>query len=48
MAAVIANTFSEATGEHIRALVGIGVVLFAMTIVINMAARAIVWRFNRI
>jgi phosphate transport system permease protein len=48
MAAVIANTFSEATGEHIRALVGIGVVLFVMTVIINMAARAIVWRFNRI
>ena len=47
MAAVIANTFSEATGEHIQALVGIGVVLFVMTIIINMAARAIVWRFNR-
>ena len=47
MAAVIANTFSEATGVHIRALVGIGVVLFAMTIIINMAGRAIVWRFNR-
>ena len=48
MAAVIANTFSEATGAHIKALVGVGVVLFAMTILINMAARAIVWRFNRI
>ncbi len=48
MAAVIANTFAEATGEHIRALVGIGVVLFVMTIIINMAARAIVWRFNRV
>jgi phosphate transport system permease protein len=48
MAAVIANTFSEATGEHIQALVGIGVVLFVMTIIINMAARTIVWRFNRI
>jgi phosphate transport system permease protein len=48
MAAVIANTFSEATGEHIQALVGIGVVLFLMTIIINMAARTIVWRFNRI
>jgi phosphate transport system permease protein len=47
MAAVIANTFSEATGEHIQALVGIGVVLFVMTILINMAARAIVWRFNK-
>jgi len=47
MAAVIANTFSEATGDQIKALVGIGVVLFAMTIIINMAARVIVWRFNR-
>lgn len=48
MAAVIANTFAEATGDHIRALVGIGVVLFVMTIIINMIARAIVWRFNRV
>lgn len=47
MAAVIANQFQEATGDHIRALVAIGVVLFAITIVINMAARALVWRFNR-
>ena len=47
MAAVIANQFQEATGDHIRALVGIGVVLFALTIIINMAARALVWRFNR-
>ena len=48
MAAVIANQFQEATGDHIRALVGVGVVLFAMTIIINMAARALVWRFNRV
>ncbi len=48
MAAVIANQFSEATGDHIRALVAVGVVLFVMTIIINMAARAIVWRFNRL
>ena len=48
MAAVIANTFSESSGVQIKALVGIGVVLFAITIVINMAARAVVWRFNRI
>ncbi|MBN1319994.1 MAG: phosphate ABC transporter permease subunit PstC [Thermoleophilia bacterium] len=47
MAAVIANQFQEATGDHIRALVGIGVVLFALTIVINMGARALVWRFNK-
>ena len=48
MAAVIANNFAEANAETIQALVGIGVVLFALTIVINMAARAIVWRFSRI
>ncbi len=48
MAAVIANQFQEATGDHIRALVAIGVVLFAITIVINMAARAMVWRFSRL
>ena len=47
MAAVIANQFQEATGDHIRALVGVGVVLFALTILINMGARALVWRFNR-
>ena len=47
MAAVIANQFQEATGDHIRALVGVGVVLFVMTIIINMGARALVWRFNR-
>jgi len=48
MAAVIANQFQEATDDHIRALVGIGVVLFGMTIVINMAARALVMRFSRV
>ncbi len=45
MAAVIANTFAEASAMDIPALVGIGVVLFAITIVINMVARAIVYRF---
>ncbi len=44
MAAVIANQFQEATGVHIRALVGVGVVLFAITILINVAARLLVWR----
>ena len=47
IAAAIANLFAEATGPQVQALVGAGVVLFAMTIVINMAARGIVWRFNR-
>jgi phosphate transport system permease protein len=44
MAAVIANQFQEATADHIRALVGIGVVLFVITIIVNMGARALVWR----
>jgi phosphate transport system permease protein len=44
MAAVIANEFSEATGMHIEALVGVGVVLFGITIIVNMIARALVWR----
>lgn len=44
MAAVIANEFQEATGEHIRALVGVGVVLFAITILVNIGARIIIWR----
>lgn len=47
IAAGIANLFAEATGDQVRALVGAGVVLFAMTVIINMAARGIVWRFSR-
>ena len=47
MAAAIANYFQEASGDQIRALVGIGVVLFVITVIVNMAARALVWRFNR-
>jgi phosphate transport system permease protein len=46
MAAVIANQFQEAPADHVRALVGVGVVLFAITIVINIAARALVWRLG--
>ncbi len=47
MAAVIANSFAEANAKDIQALVGIGVVLFAMTIVINMLARGLVYRFTQ-
>jgi len=42
MAAVIANQFGEAGGIHRSALIAMGVVLFAMTIIVNMIARAIV------
>jgi len=44
MAAVIANQFGEAGGLHRSALIGLGVVLFAMTIVVNAVARTIVGR----
>lgn len=44
MAAVIANQFQEATGDDIRALVGVGVVLFGITILVNVAARGLVWK----
>ena len=41
MAAVIAHNFGEATGLPRAALIGLGVVLFAITIVINVIARRI-------
>lgn len=47
IAGAIANGWGEATGLQTSALVGAGVVLFAVTIAINMVARGIVWRFNR-
>jgi phosphate transport system permease protein len=47
MAAVIANQFGEASGVHRAALVGLGVVLFGVTIAVNMTARAVVGRIDR-
>jgi len=44
MPAVIANQFGEASGLQRSALIGLGVVLFVITIVVNIAARAIVQR----
>jgi phosphate transport system permease protein len=45
MAAVIANEFGEATvGEFRAALIGMGVLLFLLTIIVNLSARAIVGR----
>jgi phosphate transport system permease protein len=44
MPAVIANQFGEASGVFRSALIGLGVVLFLMTIVINVGARLIVNR----
>jgi phosphate transport system permease protein len=45
---VIASEFAEANQPfHPEALVGLGVVLFVMSFVVNLAARAIVERFER-
>jgi phosphate transport system permease protein len=44
MASVIANQFGEATDIHRASLIGLGVVLFAITIVIGVIARAFVAR----
>jgi phosphate transport system permease protein len=44
MAAVIANEFTEATGDlYLSALVEIGLLLFAITMIINALARFLIW-----
>jgi len=44
MASVIANEFSEATGDlYLSALVEIGLALFLVTLVVNACARLLVW-----
>ena len=48
MSAVLANEFAEAiTPLHINALVEIGLVLFAMTLIINVISRAFIWSLGR-
>lgn len=46
MASVIANQFGEATDTHRAALIGLGVVLFVLTILVNVGARTVVTRFD--
>lgn len=48
MASIIANEFSEATYElYINALIEIGLILFVMTLMINLIARLLIWRVGR-
>jgi phosphate transport system permease protein len=48
MASIIANEFSEATYDLYRqSLIEIGLVLFAITLLLNMIARFLVWRVAR-
>jgi phosphate transport system permease protein len=47
MPSVIANEFGEATGVWRAGLMGLGVLLFAFTIIINVVARGVVARSTR-
>jgi phosphate transport system permease protein len=48
MASVLANEFSEATGDiYLSALIEIGLALFLVTIVVNALARLLVWTATR-
>jgi len=48
MAAVIANEFAEASDTlHVHALVEIGLVLFIITLVVNVLSRAFIWSLGR-
>jgi phosphate transport system permease protein len=48
MSAVIANEFTEATGDlHRHALIEIGLVLFIITLVVNALSRLLIWNMNR-
>lgn len=48
MSSIIANEFAEATTAlHTQALIEIGLVLFIMTLLLNILARLLVWRVGR-
>jgi phosphate transport system permease protein len=48
MAAVLANEFAEAAGDlYLHALVEIGLVLFTITLVINLISRLFIWSMGR-
>ena len=48
MAAVLANEFAEATGDlYLHALIEIGLVLFVITLIINVISRMFIWSMGR-
>jgi phosphate transport system permease protein len=47
LASIIANQFGESTGVYQAALIGMGVVLLAFTVVVGMSARFVVTRYER-
>ena len=49
MASVIANEFTEATEElYLSALAEVGLLLFVVTVLLNIVARLLVWRVGRL
>jgi len=49
MASVIANEFTEATGTlYLSALAEVGLLLFVVTVLLNIVARLLVWRVGRL
>jgi len=49
MASVIANEFTEATGQlYLSALAEVGLLLFVVTVLLNIVARLLVWRVGRL
>lgn len=48
MSSVIANEFTEATYDlYLQALIEIGLILFVITLLINLIARVLIWRVSR-
>lgn len=48
MASVLANEFAEASGDlYLAALMEIGLILFAITVIVNSFARLLVWHVGR-
>ncbi|MGI8737220.1 MAG: phosphate ABC transporter permease subunit PstC [Candidatus Eremiobacter antarcticus] len=48
LASVVANEFTEATGQqYLAVLVGIGSLLFVLSMLVNVAARLLVWSVGR-
>lgn len=48
MASLIANEFAEATSDlYINALIEMGLILFVITLIVNLVARLLIWRVSR-
>jgi phosphate transport system permease protein len=48
MAAVLANEFTEAADElYLDALIEVGLVLFVITLIVNVGSRLLIWNMNR-